>query len=269
MPDLRRPKSPGESVFGLLMFLVSLVLFWQSYEISGFEALSSPGAFPMAASAMMAIASLIVVIGDLRKPSLVPGPMGDKARAFMDKITPAVVIVFAGFVLGYAALLDTFGFLPTSFLFRPLQFRRHARLADRDLRGVPADLHRGPARRRRARAGDHGLDRGPPHRRGGEVMADALQYFAIAWLDPQLLLLIALGTFAGIYIGAIPGLSVTMAVSILISFTFAWEVNDALCLMVGIYMGGVYGGSRTAILLNIPGAPSAIATALDGYPLAK
>ena len=117
MPDLRRPKSPGESVFGLLMFLVSLVLFWQSYEISKFEALSSPGAFPMAASAVMAIASLIVVIGDLRKPALVPGPMGDKARAFMDKITPAVVIVFAGFVLGYAALLDTLGFLPASFLF--------------------------------------------------------------------------------------------------------------------------------------------------------
>ena len=100
-------------------------------------------------------------------------------------------------------------------------------------------------------------------------MIEALQYFAIAWTDPKLLLLVAIGTFAGIYIGAIPGLSVTMAVSILISFTFSWEVNDALCLMVGIYMGGVYGGSRTAILLNIPGAPSAIATALDGYPLAQ
>ena len=98
---------------------------------------------------------------------------------------------------------------------------------------------------------------------------EALQYFAIAWLDPRLILLIATGTFAGIYIGAIPGLSVTMAVSILISFTFSWDVNDALCLMVGIFMGGVYGGSRTAILLNIPGAPSAIATALDGYPLAQ
>ncbi|MCB1638550.1 MAG: tripartite tricarboxylate transporter permease, partial [Thiothrix sp.] len=61
----------------------------------------------------------------------------------------------------------------------------------------------------------------------------------------------------------------TMAVSILISFTFSWEVNDALALMVGIYMGGVYGGSRTAILLNIPGAPSAIATAMDGYPMAQ
>lgn len=100
-------------------------------------------------------------------------------------------------------------------------------------------------------------------------MAQAIEYFSMAWLDPRLLMLVGIGTFAGIYIGAIPGLSVTMAVSILISFTFSWEVNDALCLMVGIYMGGVYGGSRTAILLNIPGAPSAIATALDGYPLAQ
>ncbi|KZN15142.1 tripartite tricarboxylate transporter permease [Marinomonas sp. TW1] len=98
---------------------------------------------------------------------------------------------------------------------------------------------------------------------------DALNYFAMSWLSPELLALTALGTFLGIYVGAIPGLSVTMAVSILISFTFSWDVNNALCLMVGVYMGGVYGGSRTAILLNIPGAPSAIATALDGYPLAK
>jgi len=87
--------------------------------------------------------------------------------------------------------------------------------------------------------------------------------------EPQLLLLVAVGTFAGIYVGAIPGLSVTMAVSILISFTFSWDVYPALALMIGIYMGGVYGGSRTAILLNIPGAPAAIATALDGYPMAQ
>lgn len=100
-------------------------------------------------------------------------------------------------------------------------------------------------------------------------MLEALQFFTISWFDPQLLLLVALGTFAGIYVGAIPGLSVTMAVSILISFTFSWDVYEALCLIVGIYMGGVYGGSRTAVLLNIPGAPSAIATAFDGYPLAQ
>ncbi|MBR9869256.1 MAG: tripartite tricarboxylate transporter permease [Oceanospirillales bacterium] len=97
---------------------------------------------------------------------------------------------------------------------------------------------------------------------------EALNYFATSWISPELMALTALGTFLGVYIGAIPGLSVTMAVSILISFTFSWDVNNALCLMVGIFMGGVYGGSRTAILLNIPGAPSAIATALDGYPMA-
>ncbi|MGL4323840.1 MAG: tripartite tricarboxylate transporter permease, partial [Beijerinckiaceae bacterium] len=100
-------------------------------------------------------------------------------------------------------------------------------------------------------------------------MIEALQFFLISWLDPKLLFLTAAGTFAGIYIGAIPGLSVTMAVSILISFTFKWHVNEALTLISGIYLGGVYGGSRSAILLNIPGAPAAIATGLDGYPLAK
>jgi len=97
----------------------------------------------------------------------------------------------------------------------------------------------------------------------------ALHYFFMGWLDPSLMLLTAAGTLGGIYIGAIPGLSVTMAVSILISFTFSWEVNNALALMVGVYCGGVYGGSRTAILLNIPGAPAAIATSFDGFPLAE
>ncbi|MEO0382556.1 MAG: tripartite tricarboxylate transporter permease [Pseudomonadota bacterium] len=100
-------------------------------------------------------------------------------------------------------------------------------------------------------------------------MMDALGFLAISFSDPYLLFLTAVGTLAGIYVGAVPGLSVTMAASILISFTFSWGVNEALALIAGVYVGGVYGGSRTAILLNIPGAPSAIATALDGYPLAK
>ena len=100
-------------------------------------------------------------------------------------------------------------------------------------------------------------------------MSEALGFFLTTWTSPYLLFLTAAGTFAGIYIGAIPGLSVTMAVSILISFTFKWHVNEALALISGIFLGGVYGGSRSAILLNIPGAPAAIATGLDGYPLAR
>ena len=100
-------------------------------------------------------------------------------------------------------------------------------------------------------------------------MTEIIGFFLISWTDPWLIFLTAIGTFAGIYVGAIPGLSVTMATSILISFTFKWDVNEALALISGIFFGGVYGGSRTAILLNIPGAPSAIATAIEGYPLAK
>lgn len=96
-----------------------------------------------------------------------------------------------------------------------------------------------------------------------------LSYFLMSYTNLVLLVLTAAGTFAGIYVGAIPGLSVTMAVSILISFTFSWDVNSALALMVGIYCGGVYGGSRSAILLNIPGAPASIATSFDGFPLAE
>ena len=67
-------------------------------------------------------------------------------------------------------------------------------------------------------------------------MTESLGYFLSSWLDWQMLLLTAAGTFAGIYIGAIPGLSVTMAVSILISFTFKWDVHHALALISGIYL---------------------------------
>ena len=98
---------------------------------------------------------------------------------------------------------------------------------------------------------------------------EALQAFLVPFFSLELIFYVALGVFVGIYVGAIPGLSVTMAVSLLLSFTYAWPVYPALALMVGVYTGGVYGGSRSAILLNIPGSPSAVATGLDGYPLAR
>lgn len=87
--------------------------------------------------------------------------------------------------------------------------------------------------------------------------------------QPLLILLLALGTFLGIYVGAIPGLSATMAISLLVSLTFGWDSYSAIALMTGVFVGAVYGGSRSAILLNIPGAPAAVVTSLDGYPLAQ
>lgn len=96
-----------------------------------------------------------------------------------------------------------------------------------------------------------------------------LQYFLIPFMNWEVMLLLWGGVAAGIWVGAIPGLSGTMAVSLLISFTFSWQLNNALALMCGVFVGAVYGGAITAILLNIPGAPAAIATGMEGYPLAQ
>ncbi len=88
-------------------------------------------------------------------------------------------------------------------------------------------------------------------------------------IRPEVLLCAALGTLLGVYIGAIPGLSGTMAVSLLVSLTYTWSEIPAIALIMGVFVGVVYGGSRSAILLNIPGAPAAVATGFDGYPLAQ
>lgn len=83
------------------------------------------------------------------------------------------------------------------------------------------------------------------------------------------LLAMILSTAAGIVIGALPGLSATMGVALLIPFTFGMHPLTALLAMAGMYNGAIYGGSISAILLNIPGTPAAVCTTLDGYPMAK
>jgi len=87
--------------------------------------------------------------------------------------------------------------------------------------------------------------------------------------DLNIIALAALGSLSGVLIGALPGLSVTMATALLVSLTFSWPMEYALSMIIGVYTGGVFGGSISAVLLNIPGAPSAICTGFDGYPLAK
>lgn len=131
MHHRQRPKRPGEGAFGIIMLLVSVALLWQAYQISGLSALSSPGAFPMAAAAVMVIAALIVVIGDLLRPHETEGGMSHKARDFSAQITPTIVVVFTGFVVGYSALLNTLGFLPTSllFLFVAIHFLHRGKVA--------------------------------------------------------------------------------------------------------------------------------------------
>ena len=96
-----------------------------------------------------------------------------------------------------------------------------------------------------------------------------LEHLMVLFLNPSLLLYLAGGMIFGMYAGAIPGISVTMAASLIISFTFSWSPMPAIAAILGTHIGGVYGGSRSAILLNVPGTPASIATTFDGYPLAQ
>lgn len=77
------------------------------------------------------------------------------------------------------------------------------------------------------------------------------------------------GVAIGIIFGALPGLTATMGVALFLPFTFGMDPISAFALLLGIYVGGIYGGSITAILIRTPGTPSAAATVLDGYPLAQ
>jgi putative tricarboxylic transport membrane protein len=87
--------------------------------------------------------------------------------------------------------------------------------------------------------------------------------------EPINLLLVTLGVGSGILVGALPGLTATMAIALLVPFTFAMTPIHGLVLLGGIYCGAIYGGAFSAILINTPGTPSAIATTFDGYPMAQ
>lgn len=83
------------------------------------------------------------------------------------------------------------------------------------------------------------------------------------------MIILILGTIGGLLLGATPGLSPTMAVALLIPFTFHMQPAPALILLGAVYTATVAGGAVSAILVSIPGAPANIATMLDGYPMAR
>jgi putative tricarboxylic transport membrane protein len=83
----------------------------------------------------------------------------------------------------------------------------------------------------------------------------------------KVIFILFLSVAVGIIIGALPGLTATMGVALLLPVTFGMEPVTGILLLVGVYFGAIYGGSITAILLRTPGTPSSAATALDGYPM--
>ena len=77
------------------------------------------------------------------------------------------------------------------------------------------------------------------------------------------------GTLAGVVGGALPGVTITMTIIVVLPFTFGLDPLQGLAAMTGVYVGGSAGGLVTAVLLGIPGTPAAIATVFDGHPMAR
>jgi putative tricarboxylic transport membrane protein len=96
------------------------------------------------------------------------------------------------------------------------------------------------------------------------IIAGATLIFSV-----ESIVLIFLSVLIGVTIGALPGLSSTMAVALLLPFTIGMDPILAISMMAALYCAGTFGGSITAILINTPGAPPAVATSFDGYPMAQ
>jgi len=109
-------RRPGELIFTLFLLLASAGLLWNAFGISGFEALSSPGALPMATTAVMVAAMLVILAETLRRPAA-------REESFSCDILPRVVLVFAALIVAYGVLLQPLGFLPTSVLFLIAAFK--------------------------------------------------------------------------------------------------------------------------------------------------
>jgi len=95
-----------------------------------------------------------------------------------------------------------------------------------------------------------------------------LQFCVTFWLTPMNIIYMFFAMIIGIIFGVLPGLSATIAIALFASITYAMQFETALVVLLGVYIGAIYGGSVSAILINIPGTGSAAATCLDGHPLA-
>ena len=102
-----------------------------------------------------------------------------------------------------------------------------------------------------------------------ESIISGLTQGATLLADPFIILLILAGTVFGIVIGALPGLTSTMGVALLVPVTFGMPPAMGLALLGAIYCSSTYSGAISAILLNIPGTPANCCTLLDGYPMTQ
>ena len=101
-----------------------------------------------------------------------------------------------------------------------------------------------------------------------EILHNLWQGFAVA-ITPINMLWLIIGAILGTVLGMLPGIGPSTGIALLIPLTFAMDPATALITMCAVYYGAMFGGSRSSILLNVPGDGAAVASCFDGYPMAQ
>jgi len=115
-------RMPGEVVFSFALVILSLVIFWQAYTISGFSSISSPGSLPLAASAIMVMSACFSFVKTLKKPL-------ENHTLFFTHVLPPIVSIILAFILIYSVVLEKLGFIVSTFTFLVISiqflYRKH------------------------------------------------------------------------------------------------------------------------------------------------
>jgi putative tricarboxylic transport membrane protein len=127
-----RRREPGETVFGYLILVISLLILHQSYAISGFSSVSSAGVFPMIASSVMAVSATAIILRNRRLAA------PDPAIGFIRRVAPPSVLVLTLLIAAYMLTLEPLGFPLSSFLFMFLSMLYFERRRPLLLAGISA-----------------------------------------------------------------------------------------------------------------------------------
>lgn len=117
----RRPTQQGETGFALLLLVFSVTAFWQSYEISGFSGLSTPGVFPMLASASMVVAATFILVQSIQRQTGKDLPT-EPVQGFVQSVLPLRLLIVVALITAYVLAMPALGFLLASGAFLFLTF---------------------------------------------------------------------------------------------------------------------------------------------------
>ncbi|RKR03426.1 tripartite tricarboxylate transporter TctB family protein [Kushneria sinocarnis] len=108
---------PGERTFNLLLLVLSAGVLYEAYQISGFDLLNAPGAFPLILGMIMIIAMLVILAEQRHRSGTATSGVGNAAKQFIQCCCPREMTVFTAMAIIYLALLHPLGFLPATILF--------------------------------------------------------------------------------------------------------------------------------------------------------